>query len=229
MRVLFALAYPGISATSIPPSPSCQGAATPWHSRSSHPNTSTTASRRSTYTIRDSRWWALPTRRDTWDPVARHLRRISDYLRYFDSRFADAPYLRQRAGAVLPEVLRPLREVDKLDQRRWRLALRGLLAAEKAIPSAARLDSFVEEQQPDVVVLTPLVTDASRQNDLVKSARKSGIPTVLAVASWDHLTTKGGIRVDVDRVLVWNDVQLDEAVSLHGVPADRVVVTGAAV
>ena len=34
-------------------------------------------------------------------------------------------------------------------------------------------------------------------------------------------------RVAPDRVFLWNDRQRDEACELHGVPADRVVVTGA--
>jgi hypothetical protein len=47
------------------------------------------------------------------------------------------------------------------------------------------------------------------------------------VASWDNLTGKGLIRVVPDRVLVWNDVQVEEAVSMHGIPRERVVTTGA--
>ena len=47
------------------------------------------------------------------------------------------------------------------------------------------------------------------------------------VASWDNLTGKGLIRVVPDRVLVWNNVQAEEAVAMHGIPRDRVVATGA--
>jgi hypothetical protein len=54
-----------------------------------------------------------------------------------------------------------------------------------------------------------------------------GIPVALAVASWDHLTFKGLIRLEPDAVVVWNQRQRREAVELHGVPEDKVLVTGA--
>jgi hypothetical protein len=47
------------------------------------------------------------------------------------------------------------------------------------------------------------------------------------VASWDNLTSKGLIRVIPDHVIVWNEAQREEAVALHGVPVERVDVTGA--
>jgi hypothetical protein len=50
----------------------------------------------------------------------------------------------------------------------------------------------------------------------------------VAIASWDNLTGKGLIRVLPDRVYVWNDVQVREAVELHDDPRDRVIATGAA-
>jgi len=50
---------------------------------------------------------------------------------------------------------------------------------------------------------------------------------MLSVASWDHLTSKGLMRAQPDVVTVWNETQRQEAVDLHGVPAERVVVTGA--
>jgi hypothetical protein len=170
---------------------------------------------------------AVPARRDTWEPVARHVRRVTDYIRYLDPRFADAVYLRRRTGAVLARPLQGLSRIEHLPERGRLLAMRALELAERSIPPAPRLDAFLQELRPDVVVLTPLVTDASRLNDLAKSAHLRGIPTVLAVASWDHLTTKGVIRVPVDRVLVWNEAQKREAVDLHGIPAEQVVVTGA--
>jgi hypothetical protein len=47
------------------------------------------------------------------------------------------------------------------------------------------------------------------------------------VASWDNLTNKGLLKFVPERVFVWNEVQRREAVELHGIPAERVVVTGA--
>jgi hypothetical protein len=45
--------------------------------------------------------------------------------------------------------------------------------------------------------------------------------------SWDNLTSKGLMRIAPDRVLVWNEQQRREAIELHRVPPDRVVLTGA--
>jgi hypothetical protein len=55
------------------------------------------------------------------------------------------------------------------------------------------------------------------------------IPTIVAVASWDNLTTKGVFQVMPDLTLVWNRVQIDEAIRLHDVPANKVIATGAPV
>ena len=75
--------------------------------------------------------------------------------------------------------------------------------------------------------MTPLVDLGSQQIDYLRAARQLGIPTALAVWSWDHLSSKAYIREAPERVLVWNDWQRREAVEQHGVPAERVVVTGA--
>ncbi len=45
--------------------------------------------------------------------------------------------------------------------------------------------------------------------------------------SWDHLSSKALIRVVPDRIIVWNDVQREEAERFHGIASDRVIVTGA--
>jgi hypothetical protein len=80
---------------------------------------------------------------------------------------------------------------------------------------------------PDVVLVTPLVDFGSRQLDYLKAARHLGIRNGLCVASWDNLTNKGIIQLEPDRVLVWNEDQRKEAVELHGIPEEKVVITGA--
>jgi hypothetical protein len=78
------------------------------------------------------------------------------------------------------------------------------------------------------VLVTPLVDFGSYQTDYIKSAHRIGVPVGFLPFSWDNLTNRGLIRIPPDRVLVWNEHQKREAVTFHGVPADRVVVTGAA-
>ncbi len=79
------------------------------------------------------------------------------------------------------------------------------------------------------MLATPVVKFGSDQVDDLKSARRARVPTGVCVASWDNLTNKGLIRFVPERVFVWNDVQRHEATGLHGMPAERVVATGAQV
>lgn len=106
--------------------------------------------------------------------------------------------------------------------------LAGALAQlERRIPADPGVVRFVEEQDPDVVLVTPLVRHGSLQPEAVKAARELGIPSGFLVHSWDNLSNKGLIHVAPDRVFVWNEVQRQEASTLHGIDPEHVVVTGA--
>jgi hypothetical protein len=98
---------------------------------------------------------------------------------------------------------------------------------EDVIPSDPAREQFLRARRPDVVLVTPLILLASDQADWVKSAKRLDIPVGYPVFSWDNLTTKGIVHVQPDRVFVWNEIQKREAIELHDVPPDRIVVTGA--
>ena len=145
-----------------------------------------------------------------------------DYLRYSDPRYEATPKIRERAYERTPLLVLALA----------RLPFRGLLTRvlavlERAVPRQIGVDEFITEHQADVVLITPLIELGSPQLDYMRAARALGIRSVLCVWSWDHLSSKALIRVVPDKVIVWNITQRDEAQRFHGIPADRVVVTGA--
>jgi len=165
-------------------------------------------------------------REEAWESLATTVRLMVDYLRFFDPAFAHAEKLRSRAEKRLPRVYAPLvRLAGRSGARAWFGA--ALNALEEAIPANAAVEAFVREQRPDLLLVTPLIELGSQQVDYVKCARRLGIRTALCVASWDNLTSKGLVRVIPDHVVVWNEAQKKEAVTLHGVPPERVAVTGA--
>ena len=182
---------------------------------------------------------------DGWRSVAWLARALPDLARYSHPRYAGAPLLRRRMTDKIVGHLVKSRGLEPIG-RRGALRLARRLASstdaelservvrwgarlEAAIPTSGAIDRYIRERAPDVVLATPLVNRASTQVDLLKSARRSGVPTGVCVASWDNLTNKGLLRFVPERVLVWNEVQRREAVELHGVPAGRVVATGAQV
>jgi hypothetical protein len=163
-----------------------------------------------------------------WRPFAEKVRLAIDYVRYMDSRYDRAQFLRGNIESVTSRWLRvPLAPVKLLGDRGVRLVIAFLQRVEAAIPVSPAVDELLEELNPDLLIVTPLINWGSRQVDYVKAARALGIPTALAVASWDNLTNKGHMRVVPDRVFVWNEAQKEEAVSMHGVPSSQVVITGA--
>ncbi len=167
-------------------------------------------------------------REEAWESLATTVRLLLDYLRFFEPAFASAYKLRDRADKRLPYAcawfVRVVAQQGAWARRGLAAALRGV---ECLIPVHPAVEAFIAEQNPDLLLVTPLIELGSQQVDYVKGARRLGVRSALCVASWDNLTSKGLIRVAPDHVVVWNEPQKDEAVSLHGVPPDRVLVTGA--
>jgi hypothetical protein len=171
---------------------------------------------------------SAPARADEWYRLATRLRLGLDYLRYLDPAYSSAPRIEARSRERAPRfVLALARTVARWPLVRRRLA-RWLWAIEQSVPLSREIRSYIRAQSPDAVLITPLLgVVASPELDYLYTAKALGVPTALCVWSWDHLSSKALIRTLPDRVLVWNPTQQREAIELHGVPPERVVVTGA--
>ena len=78
---------------------------------------------------------------------------------------------------------------------------------------------------PDVVVTATagvVVSDIR----LIRRARAAGVPSVTFTQGWDNLTSKTIVGARPDRLIVWNERMLEEAVELHGFRPDQIDVTG---
>ena len=173
-------------------------------------------------------------RTDEWAETAPLLRSLGDCLHYQQPRLHGAQKLQARTIDKLREELRlrvddrdaagVLRQIPQQQIERLR-AILGL--AEQHLPTDPLYDTFLREERPDVLLLSPVVHFGSAQADLVASAKRVGIPVGMLLFSWDNLSTKGRLHRRPDRMFVWNDRQRIEAAQLHGYPEDRVVVVGA--
>jgi hypothetical protein len=103
---------------------------------------------------------------------------------------------------------------------------RSLELAERCLLPPPHVERFVADQAPDVVLVTHLAEFGSGQTDYVRAAKRLGIHTGYPVFSWDNLTNKGLVHDLPEQLIVWNDLQADEAVELQGIPRGRVRVTG---
>ena len=172
--------------------------------------------------------WLSPPTAAFWAELAKTIRLWVDYLRYFHPDYDSTPILKARAGERLPSRLVSIshRPVFEKPRNRQRLVT-ALRLLEQALPPVPEIEQELRDRRPDMVVVTPLIYLGSSQFEVLRSALAQGIRTVYTVGSWDHLSSKALIRDMPQRVFVWNDTQKDEAVRLHGVPPERVVVTGA--
>lgn len=170
-----------------------------------------------------------PSRKgDPLHTLAIKVRLCLDYWRYLDRRYDQAPSLRARGARQAPAIAS---RIGAFPLFRTAAGLRLLRAfgrrIERAIGYGDVPRQILDDQAPDVLLVTPLLYFGSPQVDLVRAARDRGLPTCHCVGSWDHLTTKGMIHEIPDRLTVWNEAQRQEAAEIHGVPPDRVSVTGA--
>lgn len=167
-------------------------------------------------------------RTDGWREIADGLRAGIDYLFFLGPDFEKTSYIRRRRKIEAPPLL--LRETRRLHLRhgiRRRAALWFLQRIEERLPPHPALVAMLKAERPDVLVISPLLGPDVWQYEYLLAAKHAGVPTLFMVHSWDNLTSKSLIRLQPERMAVWNGIQRDQAVRLHGYPEHRVTVTGA--
>jgi len=159
------------------------------------------------------------------------MRAIRNAVRYESPQLRGAYANRRRAYRKLlaslsaPAAAEPLSlELSTGDNGMLEAALAEL---ERLVPPSGPLVGFIREQCLDAVVCIGRVNFGGGESDVAKAARAAGVPSALIVYSWDNLSSKALVHVHPDRVFVWNDFQVDEAVELHGIPRERVIASGA--
>lgn len=139
----------------------------------------------------------------------------------------------EQAKRYRPAFGRPLRKALK------RRAFNRFLASEQTrkilrriepfIPPDRAVTRFLQAERPEILVASPFIFFYSEEVEYVKAARALGIPTVVAVLSWDNLTSKGTFHIVPDWTFVWNASLAREATMLHDIPHDKIFATGAPV
>ena len=179
----------------------------------------------------------LPLRRKDDDAGAvRLFRSICDLAWSLEPAMAGMPWTRTRAAERAlrllehPDAEMLSQKVDNLDlPEPVAEALSVALARiEGLLPPETDLEQEIRGLGVDGIFLLTRCVRYGPERDVIKVARRLGIPSAMLVFSWDNLSSKAVLNERPDRLLVWNDVQAREAVELHGIALERVSVVGAA-
>ena len=183
-------------------------------------------------TVRDRPGFSIEVtaalRSDRWFWPATTLRRASEYVRWHRPEYADRTWFLDRAERRSPRWVKALMKPRAMRTATGVHAVEATLRPlEPAIPIGRRVREVLERTEPDVVLLCPDLSTGSLSSVYLRTAQEMGIPNAACIASWDNLTSKQLLGVVPDKVFVWNRIQEREAEEIHGIPPDRVVVTGA--
>lgn len=162
-----------------------------------------------------------------WRRVLFSTREARSYASYC-RRGPEAKFYRERWREYLPPWLRQRSEDNRLVRAVFRAPFTQQLlgAVERISPASPDIVAALRRDRRECVVVSPINLRFDEEVEYVKAAKRVGVPTVVPVLSWDNLTTKGLFHVQPDLVLAWHHGHCEEARAIHGVPADRVVITG---
>ena len=179
----------------------------------------------------------LPMRREgAAGDAVKLLRRLIDLNRFLDPRPADSSWARHRTAVralVVAGHDDARAAADELASHRLPAGVhealtRGLGGIEQRLPPPPGLVEAIGALGIDAILLVSRCSLGGSEGDVLKVAQALGLPTTMLVWSWDNLSSKALLTEHPDRMLVWNERQVAEAVELHGVPRERVQVLGAA-
>jgi hypothetical protein len=178
----------------------------------------------------------LPLVRESFEADSvRLLRRLTDLNRFMDPELSQSTWARRRTAlralvaAGHPDAQAAAAELAsrRLSPEVHAVLTRALNDIERRLPPPSGLAEAVGALDLDAVLLVSRCSLGGAERDVIKVARALDLPTTMLVWSWDNLSSKALLNEHPDRLLVWNDRQVDEAVDLHGFPREHVRALGA--
>jgi hypothetical protein len=166
-------------------------------------------------------------RAGVWRRVLFATREARSYASYC-RRGPEAKFYRERWRQYLPPWLRRRSQDNRLVRAVFHAPFTQQIlgAVEHISPASSNIVASLRRDRRECVVVSPINLRFDEEVEYVKAAKKLGVPVVVPVLSWDNLTTKGLFHVQPDLVLAWHHGHCEEARAIHGIPADRVVITG---
>lgn len=169
----------------------------------------------------------LPYRHGIWARVLPFVQELLNYSLYLKPQHT-SPALIHKRIQQLPPALRPLlsgRLGRGLLTRRAVVRSLGYLV--QSAPPVAEIVEWLRREKPDAVVATTILPTLSLELEAARAACALGIPTLISIASWDNLSTKGAFHGRPDLLFVWNEAMAQEAVQIHGLPRSLIFTAGA--
>lgn len=168
-------------------------------------------------------------RRGVLKRAARALRGLSSYGNFVRISGRDAFYTRHWRKFLPDSFQRLTAHSPSFNRLLTSLPVRFFFAcAERLLPADRRMVRQIRALHPSAVLVAYRgQPPGSPDIDYLKAAKKLGIPTIISVASWDSLTTKGKIHLAPDVLLVWNEKQRKDAVRYHHLNPEIVRIVGA--
>lgn len=90
----------------------------------------------------------------------------------------------------------------------------------------AQLLELVRNINPSMMLLPSHAFDGLSV-ELIRSGKKLGIPSMMVIDNWDTLCTKTTFTFKPDYLGVWSQQQVEHAVTMRGMPQDRIHILGA--
>ena len=169
--------------------------------------------------------WTKPSQRG--GTLVFHAREVLTYRKHLLKGKSAQYYIGRWKGQLHPKLQRIF------DWSLARILLKTVLAGfllrlvEKLTPPQPDVLVHLKELKPDALIATPVnKRRSSMELEYLKASVYLGIPSVIAVTSWDTITSKGLYHIRPDRFLVWNEVHKAEAISHQNMPEERIKVVG---
>jgi hypothetical protein len=109
--------------------------------------------------------------------------------------------------------------------RRSRLLRRVERRLEAMLVRTDVLRPLIREFSP-MLLITPSAGFFPVDVQLLREARRLGLPSMGIVTNWDHTTSKGTSGATPDSTLAWGEVMREELEIHHDLPRDRVEIVG---
>lgn len=181
-----------------------------------------------------------------FDPSQYFELQVDQYDEYYQKHFL-LQQLRMLRRFVIVTETTDLRFRELIESKLFGATLTGMalqmtyVAALRRIPGMGRLLSWMErnfysthahdeqfKKQEVTCVLTPGMGNYGfwNENQFAHEAQRLGIPTFTAITNYDNIVNMGYRGFEPACLGVWSRQMADEAIKLHGYPANKLEITG---